>query len=410
MKISFEGLNLIKNYEGLRLEAYYCPSGILTIGYGHTGSDVWVGMTVTESEAENLLQQDLVKFENAVKNCITVPLNQNQFDALVSFTYNVGIGALQDSTLKKRLNAGEDPNKVAEEELPRWNKGSNGPLLGLIKRREAEVKLFTLHERIVELCTNYNTWLKKKTVASSKLKSNEKAKVIKGRCYKSCHIIKSEENHSLVKFPYGLGTWWVYNPHWDGLNENKEKSKNNLGYKVLNVPYQSQRDNYAQWWRTCYSSSCAMALMYLKPGVIKSDDEYLTEVMRRGDTTNSNTQLQVLKHFGLNASFHQNGTLSRLKGLISSGIPVPIGILHKGPSYAPQGGGHWVCAIGYNEDGKAPGGGYFVIHDPFGELDNYSGTYETTNGNAVNYSYNMIQKRWTCEGPGTGWYIDLSGN
>lgn len=410
MKISFEGLNLIKNYEGLRLEAYYCPSGILTIGYGHTGSDVWVGMTVTESEAENLLQQDLVKFENAVKKYITVPLNQNQFDALVSFTYNVGIGALQDSTLKKRLNAGEDPNKVAEEELPRWNKGSNGPLLGLIKRREAEMKLFTLHERIVELCTNYNTWLKKKTVASSKLKSNEKAKVIKGRCYKSCHIIKSEENHSLVKFPYGLGTWWVYNPHWDGLNENKEESKNNLGYKVLNVPYQSQRDNYAQWWRTCYSSSCAMALMYLKPGVIKGDNEYLTEVMRCGDTTNSNTQLQVLEHFGLNASFHQNGTLSRLKGLISSGIPVPIGILHKGPSYAPQGGGHWVCAIGYNEDGKAPGGGYFVIHDPFGELDNYSGTYETTNGNAVNYSYNMIQKRWTCEGPGTGWYIDLSGN
>ena len=410
MHISQSGIDLIKEYEGLRLESYYCPAGILTIGYGHTGPDVWVGMVITEPEAEELLKQDLIKFENAIKKYITVPLNQNQFDALVSFTYNVGPGALQNSTLKKRLNAGEDPNKVAEEELPRWNKGFNGPLPGLIRRREAEVKLFTLHERVVELCTNYNTWLKKKTVASSKLKSNEKAKVIKGRCYKSCHIIKSEENHSLVKFPYGLGTWWIYNPHWDGLNENKAQSKINLGYKVLNVPYQSQRDNYTQWWRTCYSSSCAMALMYLKPGVIKGDDQYLTEVMRRGDTTNSNTQLQVLEHFGLNASFHQNGTVSRLKGLISSGIPVPIGILHKGPSYAPQGGGHWVCAIGYNEDGKAPGGGYFVIHDPFGELDDYSGTYETTNGNAVNYSYSMIQKRWTCEGPGTGWYIDLSGN
>jgi lysozyme len=108
MKTSVEGLNLIKDYEGLRLEAYYCPSGILTIGYGHTGPDVWVSMVITESEAERLLQQDLAKFEDGVKEFITVPLNQNQFDALVSFTYNVGIGALQNSTLRKRLNAGEE--------------------------------------------------------------------------------------------------------------------------------------------------------------------------------------------------------------------------------------------------------------------------------------------------------------
>jgi GH24 family phage-related lysozyme (muramidase) len=408
MKISSEGLNLIKDYEGLRLEAYYCPSGILTIGYGHTGPDVWVGMIIAESEAERLLQQDLVKFEDGVKESITVPLNQNQFDALVSFTYNVGIGALQNSTFRKRLNAGEDPNKVAEEELPRWNKGANGPLPGLTRRREAEVKLFTLEERIVELCSNYNTWLKKKTVASSKLKSNEKAKVIKGRCYKSCKIVKSEHNHTLVQFPYGMGTWWVYNEHWDGLKENKDQSKNNLGYKVLNVPYQSQRDNFTQWWRTCYSSSCAMALMYLKPGAIKGDDQYLSEVLKIGDTTSSATQIRVLEKFGLKATFHQNGTLSKLRGLISAGIPVPIGILHKGPSYAPQGFGHWICAIGYNEDPKLPGGGIFIVHDPFGDLDNYSGNYESTNGNALRYSFQMINQRWTCEGPKSGWYMDLS--
>jgi len=408
MKTSVEGLNLIKDYEGLRLEAYYCSSGVLTIGYGHTGPDVWVGMTITESEAEHLLQQDLVKFENGVEELITVPLNQNQFDALVSFTYNVGVGALQDSTLRKRLNAGEDPNKVAEEELPRWNKGANGPLPGLTRRRESEVKLFTLEKRIVELCTNYNTWLKKKTVASSKLKANEKAKVVKGRCYKSCKIIKSEHNHTLVQFPYGMGTWWVYNEHWDGLKENKDQSKHNLGYKVLNVPYQSQRDNYTQWWRTCFSSSCAMALMYLKPDAIKGDDEYLSQVLKSGDTTSSTVQLETLQHFGLDATFHQNGTLSKLRGLISAGIPVPIGILHKGPSYAPQGFGHWICAIGYNEDPKLPGGGTFIVHDPFGDLDNYSGNYGSTNGNALRYSFQMISQRWTCEGPKSGWYMDLS--
>jgi len=410
MHTSQTGVDLIKEFEGLRLDSYYCSSCVLTIGYGHTGPDVWVGQVITEEEAEKFLRDDLEVFERAVEELIDIDLTQNQFDALVSFTFNCGDGALEQSTLRKRLNAGDAPNTVAEEELPRWNKGANGPLPGLTRRREEEVKLFTLEERIVELCTNYNTWLKKKTVAFSKLKSNEKAKVVKGRCYKSCKIVKSEHNHTLVQFPYGMGTWWVYNEHWDGLKESKDQSKNNLGYKVLNVPYQSQRDNFTQWWRTCYSSSCAMALMYLKPGAIKGDDQYLSEVLKIGDTTSSATQIRVLEKFGLKATFHQNGTLSKLRGLISSGIPVPIGILHKGPSYAPQGGGHWICVIGYNEDPKFPGGGTFIVHDPYGDLDNYSGTYPTTNGNALQYNFQMISQRWTCEGPGSGWYIDLSDN
>jgi hypothetical protein len=153
-----------------------------------------------------------------------------------------------------------------------------------------------------------------------------------------------------------------------------------------------------------------MALMYLKPGAIKGDDQYLSEVLKIGDTTSSATQIRVLEKFGLKATFHQNGTLSKLRGLISAGIPVPIGILHKGPSYAPQGGGHWICVIGYNEDPKFPGGGTFIVHDPYGDLDNYSGTYPTTNGNALQYNFQMISQRWTCEGPGSGWYIDLSDN
>lgn len=410
MNTSQVGIDLIKKYEGLQLTAYECSSGVLTIGYGHTGPDVAPGQTISEERAEQLLKDDLEFFENAVKELIDIDLNQHQFDALVSFAFNCGDGALEQSTLRKRLNAGEDPCLVAKEELPRWNKGSKGVLPGLVKRREEEVKLFTLEERTIELCTNYNTWLKKKTIEATKLKSNEKAKVTKDRCYKSCKIIKSENNHTLVQFPYGMGTWWVYDEHWNGLKESKTQSKNTLGYKILDVPYQSQRDNYTEWWRTCYSSSCAMALMYLKPGVIKSDDQYLSEVLKIGDTTNSETHIKVLRKFGLKASFNQNGSLSKLRGLISAGIPVPIGILHKGPSYAPQGGGHWICVIGYDEDPKYPGGGTFVVHDPFGDLDNYSGTYLNTNGNALRYSFKMLGQRWTCEGLSSGWYIDLSAN
>jgi len=410
MKTSQAGVDLIKEFEGLRLDSYYCASQILTIGYGHTGPDVWVGQVITEQEAEKLLRDDLEIFEQAVSELIDIDLTQNQFDALVSFTFNCGDGALEQSSLRRRLNKGEDPNTVAEEELPRWNKGANGPLAGLTRRREAEVKLFTLDSRVVELCANKNTWFKKEPIDSVKLKDDQKSKVVKGRCYKGCKIIKSEDKHTLVELPYNLGTWWIFNEHWDGLAENKENSKNNLGYKVLNVPYQSQRDNYTQWWRTCFSSSCAMALMYLKPDAVSGDDQYLSQVLKNGDTTSSTVQVETLEHFGLNASFRQDGTLSKLKGLISSGVPVPIGILHKGPSYAPQGGGHWICVIGYNEDNKAPGGGYFVVHDPYGELENHNGEYSSTNGQSLNYSFKMIEQRWTCEGPGSGWYIDLSNN
>ena len=142
MKTSQAGVDLIKNFEGLRLDSYLCSSNVPTIGYGHTGPDVELGMRTTTQKAELLLKKDLERFEKAVYLAIDVELSQNQFDALVSFAFNVGTGALNESTLRKRLNAGQDPNTVAREELPRWNKGANGPLEGLTRRRLAEVDLF----------------------------------------------------------------------------------------------------------------------------------------------------------------------------------------------------------------------------------------------------------------------------
>jgi len=143
MKTSNSGILLIKSFEGLRLHSYIDAVGILTIGYGHTGPDVHNGMTITETQATNLLNKDLSSFETAVNNLITVPLNQNQFDALVSFAYNVGIGSLESSTLRRRLNSHENPNTVAKQELIKWCKGAgNKTLPGLLKRREAEIALF----------------------------------------------------------------------------------------------------------------------------------------------------------------------------------------------------------------------------------------------------------------------------
>ena len=98
-------------------------------------------MHITQAEADRLLAEDLQRFEKTVTDMITVPLDQCEFDSLVSFAFNTGAGALQESTLRRRLNAGESKPKVFAEELPRWVNGANGPLEGLVRRRDAEVRL-----------------------------------------------------------------------------------------------------------------------------------------------------------------------------------------------------------------------------------------------------------------------------
>ena len=134
--------NLVKEFEGLYLTAYRCPAGVLTIGWGHTGSDVKAGMTITKARAEELLKNDLQKFANCVLSYVKKPLNPNQNGALTSFAFNLGCGALQSSTLLRRLNAGEDPNTVAAQEFPKWVKAGGKTLPGLVRRRAAEVKFF----------------------------------------------------------------------------------------------------------------------------------------------------------------------------------------------------------------------------------------------------------------------------
>lgn len=134
MQISQKGIDLIKRFEGCRLEAYKCPAGIWTIGYGHT-KDVKPGQKITEIQAEEFLKQDLKTFETQVNNNVFISLNQNQFDALVSFTYNCGLGNLK--TLTKNRNA----DKIANA-LLLYNKAGGKTLEGLKRRREAEKNLF----------------------------------------------------------------------------------------------------------------------------------------------------------------------------------------------------------------------------------------------------------------------------
>ena len=140
MKITNEGINLIKKFEGLRLEAYLCPAGVWTIGYGHT-KGVKKGQVITQLEADNLLKEDLSSFEKGVTSLIKSNINQNQFDSLVSFAFNLGLANLKSSTLLKKVNSNPNDKTIVDEFL-KWIYAGGKPLEGLKRRRQAEAYLY----------------------------------------------------------------------------------------------------------------------------------------------------------------------------------------------------------------------------------------------------------------------------
>lgn len=179
----------------------------------------------------------------------------------------------------------------------------------------------------------------------------------------------------------------------------------------LPVPYFSQRDS-ATWQgeRMCFSSTCAMAAEFLKPGSLagasQKDDRYLAIVQRFGDTTSSQAQVEALGSLGIRAVFRQNGSIDRLVQLLDSGVPIPVGWLHKGPVSAPSGGGHWSLVVGWD-----PKTQQVIMHDPFGEANLVGGGYVTTaigSGKGQCYSRKNWGRRWMVEGVGSGWYLELS--
>ena len=139
MKTSEEGKALIKKFEGCELKAYLCPAQVWTIGYGHTAS-VKEGDVCTQEDADRMLAEDLEEFEGYVREAVTVPLEQNEFDALVAWTYNLGPGNLRSSTMLKKLN--DSKFEDVPSEMRRWNKSGGKVLDGLVRRREAEALLF----------------------------------------------------------------------------------------------------------------------------------------------------------------------------------------------------------------------------------------------------------------------------
>jgi GH24 family phage-related lysozyme (muramidase) len=144
MSITPAGLQLLKTWEGCRLSAYPDPASggdPWTIGYGHTGPEVHAGLVITQQQADAWLLSDAAVAARAIDRLVgSVAMSPRERDALISFCFNVGAGAVEGSTLRRRLLAGEQVGKVLAEELPRWCHGPQGPMEGLRRRRAAEVR------------------------------------------------------------------------------------------------------------------------------------------------------------------------------------------------------------------------------------------------------------------------------
>lgn len=142
MHINQAGLNLIKEFEGCRLKAYKDMVGTLTIGFGHTGDDVFPSMEITQGHADALLAHDIERFEDGVSKLLKVQVSDNQFSALVCFAYNVGLGNLAKSMLLRCIN--KHNAKDAANEFLKWDKPGGVIVPGLSRRRKAERELFIL--------------------------------------------------------------------------------------------------------------------------------------------------------------------------------------------------------------------------------------------------------------------------
>lgn len=367
-------LPLVKEFEGCRLTAYPDPetgAEPWTIGWGSTiyanGTPVKHGDRISQEQADALLASRLERDCQLLAQRIPLwqQLSVNQQAALLSFTYNCGpnwFGNTGFSTLTKRLRAGE-LEQVPAALMLYVNPGGTSEA-GLRRRRKAEAALWS-------------------------------ASPIQGKAASPVRVSSNA--------PTGGGVIQHPNP-------------------LVGVPRFQQRDSaqLAQRDRTCFSSSCAMLLEAIKPGTLKGangDDQYLAVVQQlvvvdgkqqiNGDTTDANSQLRALAHYGVTARLVQNADFQLIEQEINRGIPVPCGYIHRGPVHRPTGSGHWLIVYGHTPT-------HVVVNDPWGEPDLIHGTMLNAKGMGLRFSRLNFGKRWMVEpigggayryAPGKGWAV-----
>jgi len=331
VKLSRTGLELIKKFEGLRLTSYICPAGVWTIGYGHTGPDVYSGLKISEDRAEQLLWQDIESFEQCINSFVNVKLNQNEYDALVSFTYNIGTTAFVNSTLLRLLNEGTD-RKVVAEEFKRWVKGGDGEAIpGLVRRREEEKRLFLAkvkHQLLSKsILAKQDTWLKKRMADSTLLAPEEKLFVPKGSAWEWSELtMYAGQRHQAVKLLADQKTWFIWPDHWKIINDVPDDAHtyNKSSEIKLDVPYYSQRDNYRDADRTCFSSTCAMLISALNQERSRTTMSMFEQFSRSATRPNPGRNWLRLRSTGSKRSFARTATGVTLKSCLTLVAVFPL--------------------------------------------------------------------------------------
>lgn len=242
---------------------------------------------------------------------------------------------------------------------------------------------------------NVDTLIKKKPVQSSLLTDSEKRLVRRNQVYDIRTAKPDKNQHYFVELEDG-SQWYLYQPHWSGLN-------NAIGSVKLAVRYFNQRDNWDGYhgpgWRQCCLTAHCMAAEFLLDGEIgrnakakgyaEPEDLYGEVLAKYGDTTNPQAHTPCLREFGLESYFTYSGSIKDLLRCLDAGVPVPIGVAYKAS-------GHYVCAVGYNDRGV-------WIHDPFGVRLGLSDAYENTSGAYDFVSYDWLQLKWVDQGSEAGW-------
>lgn len=416
------GIELIKRFEGCKLTAYPDPKTggePWTIGWGSTrgisGKPIRPGDTITATQADTLLNNSIqeVFWPRIQKLPYFADMTDEQRGAMLSFAYNLGEGfyGANGFTTISRLLYNKDWDKVPDALVLYRNPGSDVEE-GLKRRRIAEgvlwstgLQKFKNSKRVIT--AKQDTLLKKEPLQGFELSEKAKVRVEKGRSYTIVDSV-DEGSHTRVTLDHSAGVWYVYTPHWDIAVPGKPVV-NDSNLIVLNVPYYTQLDSAtAHAQRMCFSSSCAMAAEYLKPGClgggVNADDTYLRKyVLKHGDTTNPVAQVRALNDLGIVAVYRQNLGRQDIIDQLRKGIPVPVGYLHKGPVGRPTGGGHWCVIVGIDLDKSQ-----YVVNDPYGDCDLvYGGFPVPASGARRRYSFRNFEPRFMVEGPKTGWGMIL---
>jgi len=358
-------------------------------------------------EGANLTNKVVDNLEKSVAELIDAPLNQNQFDALVSFASNMGLSVLKDSQLLFRINKLEDPCEVAREELHKWNKDGNRVFQGLSRRRSAELDLFCCKPPEykwgwVTITSRCHTYLKKQPKSHSELSQDELAKVIISRTIKRCRVLERRDGHTYLELGFGLGDWWIVDRHWKGLRTEIEimpYAKDKDLFYLRNFPYLYQGPNDAADWRNSQACCIAMCLKYIDVPVINSVNDYLNVVNKHGSVVSKYVHKAAMNDLGYNATFNSSADSTDLKNSIERGLPVAVSLVSKRHVSSPVGGTHFVVVTGYSDKG-------WLVQDPFGKLDLVNGGWDDRGADAGRnaiYDFENFERRFCVTGGATGW-------